>query len=111
MLSSLTAESDQQEPQAPQSRAGQPPLRSYPLLSSIFLGAAAFVLALTNPVNVAFVPHPIETLVLVATGVALVAWGTFRKHKGVLFVGSAVLLAVVCAAVMTQPSRPSGRTI
>jgi hypothetical protein len=102
-MPSSAAELSQPVPHAPEARS----LQIDPLLSSVFLSAAALVLALTNPINVGFKPHPVETIVAVLAGVLLLGWATLRLRKNnlILFAGWALLIAVVALEIMTQPTR------
>ncbi|MDQ3929848.1 MAG: hypothetical protein M3328_11985 [Chloroflexota bacterium] len=76
-----------------------------PLLSSVFLAAAAFILALQNPIYVQLHPKPVETLVLCGLGLAALVAANILRHMTLLAVGSALLLLVVVAGTMSQPAQ------
>lgn len=76
-----------------------------PLLSSIFLGAAATVLSVENPINIEFQPRLLETLAVCALGVVLLAWANLRPNLIVLFSGAALLLGTVSVGTISQPAQ------
>ncbi|HET6313788.1 MAG TPA: hypothetical protein VFH60_08135 [Chloroflexia bacterium] len=88
--------------------APQPAARSHgldPLLSSVFLAAAALILALQNPIYVELKPRPVESMVLCAVGIVLLAGANVLRNMPMLGAGSAVLLLVVAAGTMSQPAQ------
>ncbi|MDQ5822974.1 MAG: hypothetical protein M3441_02045 [Chloroflexota bacterium] len=88
--------------------APQPAVRSHqldPLLSSVFLVAAAFILALQNPIYVELQPRPVESLVLCGLGLVLLVAANVLRRATLLAAGSAVLLLVVAAGTMSQPAQ------
>ena len=90
---------------------GPPPATSRhqldPLLSSVFLAAAAVILALQNPIYIELHPRPVETLALCGLGMVLLVAANIRRHVALLATGSAILLLVVLAGTMSQPAQLS----
>jgi hypothetical protein len=101
-MSSVTARELTRE-EAPQSAARSHQLD--PLLSSVFLAAAALILALQNPVYVELRPRPVESMVLCGLGIALLAAANLLRNGPLLAAGSAILLLVVAAGTMSQPAQ------
>ncbi|MEA2573558.1 MAG: hypothetical protein QOH93_856 [Chloroflexia bacterium] len=88
--------------------APQPAVRKHeldPLLSSVFLAAAALILALQNPIYLELRPRPVETLVLCGLGLVLLLAANVVRNMWLLAGGSAILLLVVAAGTMSQPAQ------
>ncbi len=85
--------------------ASAPPATEAPLLASGFIAVAALVLTWRNPIYWAFAPHPTETAVAVLLAGGVLAWGTFRRPRFLLFVGVAALLALSAWSLNSQPVR------
>ncbi len=76
-----------------------------PLLSSVFLAAAALILAIQNPIYVALQPRPVESMVLCGLGIVLLVGANVLRKMALLAAGSAILLLVVAAGTMSQPAQ------
>lgn len=100
-MSSVSAREQPRE-EAPQSAARSHQLD--PLLSSVFLSAAALILAIQNPIHVELRPRPVETLVLCGLGVALLVGANALRSMPLLWAGSVFLLVIVAAGAMSQPA-------
>lgn len=76
-----------------------------PLLSSLFLSAAALILAFENPIYVEFQPHLWETIGVSLAAIALLGWASFRHNWALLFVGAGALLITIAAGAISQPAQ------
>lgn len=76
-----------------------------PVMSSLFVAGAAIIMAVQNPINLAYQPRLIETLALVAAGVALLVWAILRHSHLLLLVGGGVLLFATAMGIATQPTQ------
>src|SRR4051794_8618724 len=77
------------------------------ILPSLFISAAALILAYQDPVNYAFKSWPELTLAVAILGVALVAFATWRRIMPLLFAGVGILLVTIAFGVVTQPTQLS----
>ena len=73
-------------------------------LASIYLCAAATLLAFIDPVTIQFEPRPVESLVAAGVGSLLVLFATARRMRVLLYAGVAFLFALILVCVITQPS-------
>jgi sugar lactone lactonase YvrE len=75
------------------------------LLPSLFVAAAAIILAIQDPINIQFEPRPLLTYSIVGVGVVLLAIGLWRRILPLLFVGTGILFLSIAAGVITQPAQ------
>jgi sugar lactone lactonase YvrE len=75
------------------------------LLPSLFVAAAALILAIQDPINIQFQPRPILTYVIVGLGILLLALGLWKRIPRVLMAGSVILFLSIAAGVITQPAQ------
>jgi hypothetical protein len=81
------------------------PWRTDLVLPSIFLGAAALILAYISPAYLGFKARPVETFLAVFLCIAIVTWGLYKERTGYVLVGSGLLLLLVGLCLSTQPSQ------
>jgi hypothetical protein len=77
------------------------------LLPSLFISAAAIILALQDPINVHFEARPVETIALTVFGAVLVLGASWKRNFPVLFAAVLLLLVTLTAGVVTQPAQLS----
>ncbi len=77
------------------------------ILPPLFITVAAIILAWLDPVYLQFERRPIETIILNSVGVSLIWLGIFSRRRLMMYIGVAVLLAVITLEVSTQPTRLS----
>src|SRR5437016_2601911 len=65
------------------------------LLPSLFVSAAALILAIQDPINIAFEPRPLETLAIVVVGAMLAGLGTLRRRLALVLLGTGVLFVSI----------------
>src|SRR4051812_11104500 len=75
------------------------------LLPSLFVAAAAIILAIQDPINIKFEPRPDITYAIVGAGILLLGLGLWRSIMPLLFAGTGVLFLSIAAGVITQPSQ------
>lgn len=78
-----------------------------PFLSSLFLVAAAVILAIQDPIYLHFQARPVETFVVVGVLIAALAFAVLRRNFPLFFTVSSLILVVVAAEVITQPTQLS----
>jgi|GEM_PF-1834751 len=77
------------------------------ILPPLFITVAAIILAWLDPVYLQFERRPIETIILNSAGILLIWLGIFSRRRLMMYIGVAVLLAVITFEVSTQPTRLS----
>ena len=81
------------------------PWRPDLLLPSLFVSAASLMLAIIDPIHIAYQPRPVLTIIAVLSGVVVVWWGTMRGRVRVVFAGVGLLLSLVALCLITQPAQ------
>lgn len=73
------------------------------VLPSLFVSAAAVILAYIDPIHFDYQQRPILTIASVLFGVGVVIWGTLKARLPVLLGGVALLVVLMSLGVVTQP--------
>ncbi|MEO8287946.1 MAG: NHL repeat-containing protein [Chloroflexota bacterium] len=77
------------------------------IIPSLFLSAAAIILAFIDPIHIRFEPHLLETAIATALGLAVLWVGTIMLRPAVLYTGVALLLVTIAVEAITQPTQLS----
>jgi hypothetical protein len=73
-------------------------------LPSLYVSAAATILAFITPVHIQFQPRLVESVVAAGLVVLIVLIATLRRNMPLLFAGVGALFLIAGAGVVTQPS-------
>jgi hypothetical protein len=73
-------------------------------LPSVYVSAAAMILAIITPIHIQFQPRQLESVLATGMAVIVVLLATLRRNLPLLFASVGALLLVAAAGVVTQPS-------